>query len=103
MPATVAPSAETTRAPTRSSRMRRSASPTAASGATVRTSLPLAARIASTFIGHPLIGGGRARPLGRDEDEGTRGEGNRGRGEAARREVERGGSRARVELARTPK
>src|SRR3954452_7599878 len=53
MPAILAPSAETTRAPTRSLRMRCRASETVTSGAMVQTSRPLLARMCSTFIGQP--------------------------------------------------
>src|SRR4051812_45764076 len=53
MPAILAPSAETTRAPTFSLRMRCRASETVASGAMVQTSRPLLARMCSTFIGQP--------------------------------------------------
>src|SRR4051794_11262640 len=51
MPAILAPSAETTRAPTFSSRMRCKASETVASGVMVHTSRPLLARMCSTFTG----------------------------------------------------
>src|SRR3954465_11177962 len=64
MPAILAPSAETTRAPTFSSRTRCRASETVASGVTVHTSRPLLARMCSTFTGRssPLH---RARPEAR--------------------------------------
>src|SRR4051812_50122628 len=64
MPAILAPSAETTRAPTFSSRMRCKASETVASGVTVHPSRPLLARMCSTFTGRssPLH---RARPEAR--------------------------------------
>src|SRR3954447_5631688 len=64
MPAILAPSAETTRAPTFSSRMRCRASETVASGVMVHTSRPLLARMCSTFTGRssPLH---RARPEAR--------------------------------------
>src|SRR3954468_17473777 len=64
MPAILAPSAETTRAPTFSSRMRCRASETVASGVVVHTSRPLLARMCSTFTGRssPLY---RMRPEAR--------------------------------------
>src|SRR4051795_5771432 len=64
MPAILAPSAETTRAPTFPSRMRCRASETVASGVMVHTSRPLLARMCSTFTGRssPLH---RARPEAR--------------------------------------
>src|SRR6185369_6392608 len=62
MPAILAPSAETTRAPTFSSRMRCRASETVASGVMVHTSRPLLARMCSTFTG-------RSSPLHRVRPE----------------------------------
>src|SRR3954464_11184399 len=62
MPAILAPSAETTRAPTFLLRMRCRASETVASGVMVHTSPPLLARMCSTFIG-------RSSPLHRVRPE----------------------------------
>ena len=55
MPTMVAPSSEATNAPTRSTRIRRTASAIVASGRMVRTSLPLPVRIDSMFTGRPLL------------------------------------------------